>query len=63
MTLHITRKLPHQIDRAAHDVTLITGPLFHIGGMTTVMRAVMVGDTLVLEGEALVKVPGKPEGY
>jgi 3-hydroxybutyryl-CoA dehydratase len=22
-----------------------------------------VGDTLVLEGEALVKVPGKPEGY
>ena len=21
------------------------------------------GDTLVLEGEALVKVPGKPEGY
>lgn len=48
MTAQITKKLPHQVDRAAHDVTLITGPLFHIGGMTTVMRAVMVGDTLVL---------------
>ncbi|RDD95222.1 AMP-dependent synthetase [Acidovorax sp. BoFeN1] len=48
MTLHITRKLPHQIDEAARDVTLITGPLFHVGGMQTLMRAVVVGDTLVL---------------
>jgi acyl-CoA synthetase (AMP-forming)/AMP-acid ligase II len=48
MTLHITRKLPHQIDETARDVTLITGPLFHVGGMQTLMRAVIVGDTLVL---------------
>jgi acyl-CoA synthetase (AMP-forming)/AMP-acid ligase II len=48
MTLHVTRKLPHQIDEAAHDVTLITGPLFHVGGMQTLLRAVVVGDTLVL---------------
>lgn len=48
MTLHITRKLPHQIDASARDVTLITGPLFHVGGMQTLMRAVVVGDTLVL---------------
>ncbi|GAA5233637.1 acyl--CoA ligase [Verticiella sediminum] len=48
MTLHITRKLPHQIDETLRDVTLITGPLFHVGGMQTLMRAVVVGDTLVL---------------
>lgn len=48
MTLHVTRKLPQQIDESAHDVTLITGPLFHVGGMQTLMRAVVVGDTLVL---------------
>lgn len=48
MTLHITRKLPHQIDETARDVTLITGPLFHVGGMQTLMRTVVVGDTLVL---------------
>jgi acyl-CoA synthetase (AMP-forming)/AMP-acid ligase II len=47
MTLHVTRKLPHQVDEAAHDVTLITGPLFHVGGMQTLLRAVIVGDTLV----------------
>jgi len=48
MTLHVTRKLPHQIDESAHDVTLITGPLFHVGGMQTLMRAVVAGDALVL---------------
>jgi acyl-CoA synthetase (AMP-forming)/AMP-acid ligase II len=47
MTLHVTRKLPHQVDRSAHDVTLITGPLFHVGGMQSLLRAVIVGDTLV----------------
>ncbi|MCC2674908.1 MAG: acyl--CoA ligase, partial [Ramlibacter sp.] len=47
MTLQVTRKLPHQVDEAARDVTLITGPLFHVGGMQTLMRAVIVGDTLV----------------
>ncbi len=48
MTLHVTRKLPHQIDGSARDVTLITGPLFHVGGMQTLLRAAVVGDTLVL---------------
>ena len=28
-------------------MTLITGPLFHVGGMQTLLRAVIVGDTLV----------------
>jgi acyl-CoA synthetase (AMP-forming)/AMP-acid ligase II len=48
MTLHVTRKLPHQVQESAHDVTLITGPLFHVGGMQTLLRALVVGDTLVL---------------
>jgi acyl-CoA synthetase (AMP-forming)/AMP-acid ligase II len=48
MTLHITRKLPHQVDGSAHDVTLLTGPLFHVGSMQALLRAVIVGDTLVL---------------
>ena len=48
MTLHITRKLPHQVDASARDVTLLTGPLFHVGSMQTLLRAMTVGDTLVL---------------
>jgi acyl-CoA synthetase (AMP-forming)/AMP-acid ligase II len=50
MTLHVTRKLPQQIDKPANDVTLITGPLFHVGGMQTLLRAFVVGETLVLPG-------------
>ena len=50
MTLHITKKLPHQIDGSGHDVTLITGPLFHVGQMQTLLRAAIVGDTLVMSG-------------
>ncbi len=50
MTLQVTRKLPHQVDMSAHDVALITGPLFHVGQMQTLLRAVVVGDTLVLTG-------------
>ncbi|HSW15609.1 MAG TPA: class I adenylate-forming enzyme family protein [Ramlibacter sp.] len=48
MTLQVTRKLPHQVEPSAHDVTLITGPLFHVGGMQTLLRAFVTGDTLVL---------------
>lgn len=48
MTLHVTRKLPHQVNGNAHDVTLISGPLFHVGGMQTLLRAIIVGDSLVL---------------
>lgn len=48
MTLHVTRKLPHQVDPSVRDVTLLTGPLFHVGQMQALLRAVVVGDTLVL---------------
>ena len=50
MTLQVTKKLPHQIDGSGHDVTLITGPLFHVGQMQTLLRAAIVGDTLVVPG-------------
>jgi acyl-CoA synthetase (AMP-forming)/AMP-acid ligase II len=49
MTLQVTKKLPHQVDQSAHDVALITGPLFHVGQMQTLLRAVIVGDTLVVQ--------------
>jgi acyl-CoA synthetase (AMP-forming)/AMP-acid ligase II len=48
MLLHMTRKLPHQIDETSADVALHTGPLFHIGGAQAMMRALTVGNTLVL---------------
>jgi len=48
MLLHITRRLPHQIDENAGEVGLHTGPLFHIGGVQTLIRAITVGDTLVM---------------
>ncbi len=48
MTLHVTRKLPQQIDGKGHDVNLVTGPLFHVGTMQALLRAIVVGDTLVL---------------
>jgi acyl-CoA synthetase (AMP-forming)/AMP-acid ligase II len=50
MTLQVTRKLPHEVDTSAHDTALITGPLFHVGQMQTLLRAVIVGDTLVVSG-------------
>jgi len=48
MTLHITRKLPHQVDGSVHDINLVTGPLFHVGTMQGLLRSAIVGDTLVL---------------
>lgn len=50
MLLHITRRLPHQVDEATGETALHTGPLFHIGGGQTLMRALMVGDMLVMPG-------------
>lgn len=47
MILHVTRKLPYVADPAAGDVGLHTGPLFHIGGLHAMHRAVLVGNTLV----------------
>lgn len=46
--LHVSRRLPQQIDETAGDVGLHTGPLFHIGGVQTLQRAITVGSTLVM---------------
>jgi acyl-CoA synthetase (AMP-forming)/AMP-acid ligase II len=48
MLLHVTRRLPHQLDPEATDVGLHTGPLFHVGGVQTLLRAVTIGSTLVM---------------
>jgi steroid-24-oyl-CoA synthetase len=48
MLLHITRRLPHQVDESTGDTSLHTGPMFHIGGIQTLLRAIIVGDTLVM---------------
>lgn len=47
MILHVTRRLPYIPDPGAGDVGLHTGPLFHIGGLHALIRAVLVGNTLV----------------
>jgi acyl-CoA synthetase (AMP-forming)/AMP-acid ligase II len=47
MILHVTRRLPYTPDPGAGDVGLHTGPLFHIGGLHALIRAVLVGNTLV----------------
>ncbi|MFC9454389.1 class I adenylate-forming enzyme family protein [Streptomyces sp. NPDC056983] len=46
--LHITRRLPQLIDESTGDAGLHTGPMFHIGGVQTLIRAITVGDTLVM---------------
>lgn len=48
MLLHITRRLPHQVDSDVGEAALHTGPMFHVGGVQTLLRAVCVGDTLVM---------------
>jgi acyl-CoA synthetase (AMP-forming)/AMP-acid ligase II len=48
MLLHVTKRLPHQVDENTGDTALHTGPLFHIGGIQTLIRAIAVGDTLVM---------------
>lgn len=59
MILHVTRNLPYRPDPAAGDLGLHTGPLFHIGGLHALHRAVLMGNTLVFgrgkfdAGEAL----------
>src|SRR5205823_4589053 len=46
--LHVSKRLPQQIDETSGDVGLHTGPLFHIGGVQTLQRALTVGGTLVM---------------
>lgn len=48
MLLHVTKRLPHQLEGVAMDIGLHTGPLFHIGGVQTLLRAVTIGGTLVM---------------
>lgn len=48
MLLHISHRLPHQIDEHSGEVILHTGPLFHIGGIGAILRGVTVGNTLVM---------------
>lgn len=46
MLLVMSKRLPHQ--PSSSDVALHTGPLFHIGGAQAMLRAVTVGNTLVM---------------
>ena len=48
MLLHITRRLPHQVGDDVGEAALHTGPMFHVGGVQTLLRAICVGDTLVM---------------
>jgi acyl-CoA synthetase (AMP-forming)/AMP-acid ligase II len=48
MLLHITKRLPHQVAETHGTTALHTGPMFHIGGIQTLLRSVIVGDTLVM---------------
>ncbi|WP_037161844.1 class I adenylate-forming enzyme family protein [Rhodococcoides fascians] len=48
MLLDITRRLPHLVDETAGEAALHTGPMFHVGGVQTLLRAICVGDTLVM---------------
>lgn len=48
MLLDITRRMPQMVDESTGDAGLHTGPMFHIGGIQTLIRAITVGDTLVM---------------
>ncbi|MCS5498320.1 acyl--CoA ligase [Cnuibacter physcomitrellae] len=48
MLLDVTRRLPQMVGESTGDASLHTGPMFHIGGVQTLIRAIMVGDTLVM---------------
>ena len=45
--LAVTNRLPQNLTRSSSGVALHTGPLFHIGGVQTLLRAVVVGETLI----------------
>jgi acyl-CoA synthetase (AMP-forming)/AMP-acid ligase II len=50
MLLHITRRLPSHQAAGPGEIALHTGPLFHIGGIQTLLRTVVLGGTLVMPG-------------
>ena len=45
--LVVTRRLPQNLEQASGSLALHTGPLFHVGGMQTLLRSVVVGETLL----------------
>jgi long-chain acyl-CoA synthetase len=46
--LHVTRQLPHLLaDDFPREVSLQSGPLFHIGGVQALVRQLLLGGTLV----------------
>ena len=48
MLLHVTRQLPHTLGGDfPREVSLQTGPLFHIGGVQALVRQLLVGGTMV----------------
>jgi long-chain acyl-CoA synthetase len=48
--LHLTRRLPHQIaDDRPREVTLQSGPVFHIGGLLTLLRSCLLGGTVIFQ--------------
>lgn len=48
MLLAVSRKLPHQLATGApFEVSLQTGPLFHVGGVQALLRSMLTGGTLV----------------
>jgi acyl-CoA synthetase (AMP-forming)/AMP-acid ligase II len=48
MLLDVTRRLPWNVNESTGEPALHTGPMFHIGGVQTLLRAIVVGDTLVM---------------
>jgi len=48
--LHLTRKLPHQLnDDHPAEITLQSGPVFHVGGLLTLLRSWLLGGTVVFQ--------------
>jgi acyl-CoA synthetase (AMP-forming)/AMP-acid ligase II len=45
--LAVTKRLPQYLADAPGSVALHTGPLFHVGGIQTIIRSVVVGETIV----------------
>ncbi|MER5185649.1 class I adenylate-forming enzyme family protein [Streptomyces sp. NPDC002896] len=45
--LAVTKRLPQDLGNAPASVALHTAPLFHVGGVQTLVRGVVVGETLV----------------
>jgi acyl-CoA synthetase (AMP-forming)/AMP-acid ligase II len=48
MMLQVTHRLPHEVGDDAGEVTLHTGPLFHVGGPQMLLRSIAVGNTMIL---------------